>query len=95
MENKKKPQLGRYGLPLEIKYCEKCNVSNQRPTTTNEYKHDENTVQIPIEFDENNVCYACNINFKKWNGNIDWKEREKELIELCEKYKNFQDSIIV
>ena len=87
MKNKKDPKLGRYGLPLEIKYCEKCNVSNQRPTTTNEYKHDKNTTQIPIEFDENNVCYACNINFKKWDGNIDWKEREKELIELCERYK--------
>jgi len=38
---------------------------------------------------KNNVCYACKTVKKKWDGKIDWKEREKELIELCNKYKNF------
>ena len=52
--------------------------------------NDKNTKQIPIEFDENNVCYACKTVEKKWDGKIDWKEREKELIELCNKYKNFK-----
>ena len=79
-----------YGMPSEVKYCTKCNVTNQTPTTTNEYEHDKNTRQIPIEFDENNVCYGCNVNEKKWNGKVDWKEREKELIELSKKFKNFK-----
>ena len=79
-----------YGLPLEVKYCVKCNVSNQKPTSTNEYKHDKNTTQIPIEFDSNNICYACTSNAKKWNGQINWKDREKELIDLCSRYKNFE-----
>ena len=57
-------QHGRYGLPLEVKYCVKCNVSNQKPTSTNEYKHDKNTAQITIEFDSNNICYACTSNKK-------------------------------
>ena len=80
----------KFGLPSEIKYCSKCNVINQRPTSTNEYLHDKFTKQIPIEFDENNVCYACKTVEKKWDGKIDWREREKELIELCKKYKNFK-----
>jgi len=80
----------KFGLPSKIKYCSKCNVINQRPTSTNEYLHDKFTKQIPIEFDENNVCYACKTVEKKWDGKIDWREREKELIELCKKYKNFK-----
>tara|TARA_B110000027_G_scaffold20010_1_gene21022 strand:+ start:152 stop:1408 length:1257 start_codon:yes stop_codon:yes gene_type:complete len=79
-----------YGLPDEIKYCSKCNVINQKPTSTNEYDHDTNTKQMPIKFDENNVCYACKSVEKKWNKKIDWDEREKELIDLLKKYKNFK-----
>ena len=53
-----------YGMPNEVKYCTKCNVTNQTPTTTNEYEHDKNTQQIPIEFNENNVCHGCLVNEK-------------------------------
>ena len=48
-----------YGLPKEVKYCVKCNVTNQRPTSINEYQHDKDTYQIPISFNKDNVCYAC------------------------------------
>ena len=61
----------KFGLPSKIKYCSKCNVINQRPTSTNEYLHDKFTKQIPIEFDENNVCYACKTVAKK----MGWKNR--------------------
>ena len=43
-----------------------------------------------IEFNEDDICYACRSVEEKWNGKIDWGEREKELIDLCEKYKNFK-----
>ncbi len=76
------------GLPLEIKYCSKCNISNQQPTSINEYFHNDSTVQTTIEFDSNNVCSACNFNALKWNDKIDWNLREKELIELCDKYRS-------
>ena len=33
------------------------------------------------------MCAACNFNKKKWNDTINWNEREKELIELCNKYR--------
>ena len=40
------------GLPLDIKYCIKCNLSNQQPTTVNEYFHINETVQNTVEFDD-------------------------------------------
>ena len=39
-----------------------------------------------MKFDHNNICAACNFNKLKWNQTIDWKEREKELIELCNRH---------
>jgi len=84
---KKSKNINMYGLPSEIKYCNKCNMSNQQPTTTNEYLHNDSTVQEPIEFDNNGVCAACNFNKLKWDGTIDWDERENELIELLDKYR--------
>jgi N-acetyl sugar amidotransferase len=90
MNIKNNTDIGRYGLPKEVKYCVKCNVTNQRPTSTNEYRHDKDTLQIPISFDKNDVCHACKTVEKKWDGSIDWEEREKELIDLCDKHKNFK-----
>ena len=90
MNIKNNTDVGKYGLPKEVKYCVKCNVINQKPTSTNEYKHDKDTLQIPISFDKNNVCYACKNVEKKFDASIDWKEREKELIDLCDKHKNFK-----
>ena len=90
MNIKNNTDVGKYGLPKEVKYCVKCNVINQKPTSTNEYKHDKDTLQIPISFDKNDVCDACKTVEKKWDGSIDWKEREKELIDLCDKHKNFK-----
>lgn len=79
--------LNHNNLPLDIKYCTKCNLSNQQPTTVNEYFHVRGTKQQTIEFDEKGVCAACNFNAKKWDQTIDWKEREKELIDLCNRYR--------
>jgi len=74
-----------YGLPSSIKFCTKCTYSNQKPSTEVESQHKLNIKKTVISFNKNGVCSACQINEKK--KNIDWKEREKELIELCKKYK--------
>jgi hypothetical protein len=29
-----------YGLPNEVKFCKKCDISNQRPSSTIEFKSD-------------------------------------------------------
>ena len=44
-------------------------------------------MQTTVEFDENGVCAGCNYVKKEFDNTIDWKEREKELQELCDKYR--------
>ena len=39
-----------------------------------------------IEFDKNGVCSACN--YKERKKTIDWVQREKELRELCDKFRS-------
>lgn len=67
----KKNTIELYKLPVEVKFCTNCTISNQRPRIT---------------FNEHGVCSACQFaEFKRTK--IDWDEREKELIALCDKYR--------
>lgn len=67
----KRDLIKMYKLPEEIRFCKKCTISNQRPRIT---------------FDEQGVCSACNFaEYKK--SKIDWAEREKELVELCNRHR--------
>lgn len=75
----------KYGLPEEVKFCKKCVISNQRPNSAVEYNHTKESKKQTIHFDENDVCDACRAVEKK--SNIDWSEREKKLIELCDRYR--------
>ena len=81
----------KYGLPSEIKYCKSCVISNQRPNTTIEFKHNEKSKKTTINFNENGVCDACTVTEKKRNS-IDWEERERELIKLCDKHRSHNGS---
>ena len=38
-----KPAETKYGLPTDIRFCKMCVESNQRPSTTIEYKHNRNS----------------------------------------------------
>src|SRR5208337_999033 len=63
--------LKMYKLPAEVKFCKKCTISNQRPRIT---------------FDEEGVCSACRFaDYKRTK--IDWTLREKELRDLCDKFR--------
>jgi len=75
-----------YGLPGEVEFCKKCVISNQRPNSEVEYLHTRNTKKKTIHFDKNNICDACNFAELK-KKTIEWEEREKQLIELCNKYR--------
>ena len=77
----------KYGLPREVKFCVECNISNQQPMSSNEYEHTKDSSKTTLEFDDNGVCHACRFNKLKRNEEIDWDEREKELEELCNKYR--------
>jgi N-acetyl sugar amidotransferase len=58
-------------IPKEVKWCKKCVVSNQRPR---------------IIFDDKGVCSGCrNTEYK--NNDVDWDQREKELVSLLEKHR--------
>lgn len=83
--NETKPEP-KYGLPEEVKYCHRCVISNQRPSSTVEYQHTENSKKETIHFDEEGVCDACRFTESK-NITIDWKQREQALIELCKRYR--------
>lgn len=76
-----------YGLPEKVLFCKRCNMSNQQPMSSNEYKHDSASKKTTLQFDEEGVCHACKFNDLKKNGEIDWLEREKELQELCDRYR--------
>lgn len=81
-----------FGLPRQVKFCKKCNMSNQQPMSTNEYKHSADSKKTTMTFDENGVCHACNFNELKRSGEIDWDEREKELLDLCKQYRKSDGS---
>lgn len=75
----------KYGLPREIKFCRKCVMSNQRPVSEVEFKHTIDTRKRTMAFDEHGICDACRANEQK--EGIDWEKREKELLELLDKYR--------
>ena len=74
-----------YGLPKKVKFCKKCVMSNQRPTSTVEFKHTHKSVKSTMVFDEKNVCDACRM--AEIKDSIDWKEREEKLLRLLDKYR--------
>ena len=85
-EHKKEdPQISFYGLPRQVKFCKKCSISNQRPSSDFEHKNDGKGKKITINFNKNNICDACIVVGKK--SQTDWEEREKKLRLLCDKYR--------
>jgi len=76
----------KYGLPQEVRFCKKCVISNQRPNSTIEYAHTRDSKKETINFDDQGVCDACRVSEQKIKT-IDWKEREKELKVLCDRYR--------
>jgi N-acetyl sugar amidotransferase len=82
-ENKKYEAY--YGLPEEVKFCTKCVMSNQRPTSAIEFKHTKDSKKTTINFDEHGVCDACRT--AEIKDKINWGMREEELIKLLDKHR--------
>jgi len=81
----------KYGLPLEVRFCQRCVISNQRPNSEVEFRHTSDTVKKTINFDDERVCDACRTTQQK-QKEIDWGFREKELLELCDRYRKDGES---
>lgn len=75
-----------FGLPSEVKFCKKCVMSNQRPASTVEFKHNKESKKVTLNIDEDGVCDACRTAEQK--SKIDWEEREKELIKLLDQHRS-------
>jgi len=84
-------ETGMYGLPLEVRFCKRCVISNQRPSSTVEFKNTSDTKKETIHLDEEGICDACHFAEKK-NTGIDWEKREAELKALCDKHRSLDGS---
>lgn len=76
-----------YGLPSEVKFCKKCVISNQRPSSTVEFQNDKNDKKQVINFDNDGVCSACRFHEQKEQG-IDWNDRDGKLESLLAKFRS-------
>lgn len=83
--NREQPEA-LYGLPKEVKFCRRCVISNQRPSSVVEYKKAKEAKQETIGFGDEGICDACRYHEMK-EKQIDWDMREKSLVELLNKYR--------
>ncbi len=75
-----------YGLPEEVKFCTRCVISNQRPSSTIEFRHRADESKQTIALDSEGVCAACRYQVIK-EKSIDWAERERQLVALCDRHR--------
>jgi N-acetyl sugar amidotransferase len=73
-----------FGLPEKVIFCKHCVISNQRPSSSVEFKHKQNEKKMTICFDDEGVCDACRFHEVK-EKQISWEKREQSLIELLDK----------
>ncbi len=73
-----------HGLPDEVIFCKRCVINNQRPSTSREFVKKDSKIDT-VGFGEDGICDAC-----KWfeeKKSIDWSNREKQLKELCDRFR--------
>jgi N-acetyl sugar amidotransferase len=80
------PHEARYGLPEEVTYCSRCVISNQRPNSAVEYLHTPDSRKKTIHLDGHGICDACRLAEQK-QASIDWSERERRLVEVCDRFR--------
>ena len=76
-----------FNLPKKVVFCKTCVMSNQRPSSVQEFKHvKERKGAIYLNINEEGVCDACLQNEIK-NNQINWEDREEELLKILEKHR--------
>jgi len=76
----------KYGLPKEVHFCKRCVMSNQRPASAIEFRHNINSKKVTLNIDNEGICDACRVAEHKENK-IDWRDREEQLLRLLDKYR--------
>ena len=79
------PSKAFYGLPATVEFCQRCVISNQRPSSIKEQAHQRNGVKEVIAFKEG-LCDACSV--AQLKVDIDWARRSAQLNELLDKYRS-------
>jgi N-acetyl sugar amidotransferase len=74
-----------FGLPKDVAFCKRCVMSNQRPSSYPEFKHTRDRITPTLNIGEEGICDACL--YAKKKEDIDWEKREKELDQLCNRYR--------
>lgn len=85
METEKENLTAKYGLPQKVIFCRHCVQSNQRPTSSVEFKHNTSHKHQTLHINQGGICDACQYVAKK--EQIDWSKREKELLKLLDKHR--------
>ena len=80
-----------YGLPADVQFCKNCVISNQRPSSTIEFKNKKSTLKDVIYFNSDGVCDSCSFHTEKHHS-IDWDHKERQLEELLAKYRSSDGS---
>lgn len=75
-----------FGLPSKVQFCRSCVISNQRPSSTVEFKHKKEEKKQTIGFRDDGICDACHYHQEKAHR-IDWKRREEQLVETLDKHR--------
>jgi N-acetyl sugar amidotransferase len=81
-----------HGLPEKVVFCQRCVMSNQRPSTSPELVKQDTKIDT-VGFDDDGICHAC-----KWleiKRKIDWPQREEQLLRLLEKHRSKDGSFDV
>ena len=76
----------RYGLPEKVGFCRRCVMSNQRPTSSVEFKHTREQKHRHMQFNDHGICDVCRVAEQK--ESIDWKKREAELLKLLDQHRS-------
>lgn len=75
----------KYGLPEKVIFCKRCVMSNQRPASTQEFRHTKESKKVTLHIDHEGICDACRT--AELKNSIDWKAREEQLIILCDRHR--------
>jgi hypothetical protein len=74
-----------YGLPEEVLFCKRCVMSNQKPNSYPEFRHQPSRQTQTIHFNEDGLCDACKFADKK--EEIDYGERERQFLALLDRHR--------
>lgn len=75
-----------HGLPEKVVFCKNCVISNQRPCSVPEFRHQKVWDNRPtMNFDSDGVCDACR--FAERKETIDWRAREESLLRLLDQHR--------